>query len=364
MASQMEPCPECQTLLEPWEVTCHNCGNVVSMAAVPIVPEVPAEANVLEEAFQNWFSEGKVDFEQGRYEDAAVDFKEALKRVRGLDRSVEKELEVRKYLAESLEKDEKLAEAAQQYVILADKVASNDLKAQHSKDADRLKAASAELADLAGDQSEDTFYVLEGDERKFVPLYCGGCKRLLSEGIVFGFRRRRVDVLRCFCEFEGEPVAKHDAVYRSAVREVQGYRNRKSLVLKAASQKFPNARDKVVAGLLAIFLGNFGIHKWYLGERSACFVYMLFCWTFIPWIVAFFEAVQYFTMSQVSWNLAYNVDHVLASVPAGPEEEPGAPHEVFSMDIIDDPEDVIDELTGQEYEGKKGIKVTDETDRS
>ena len=334
-------------------MTCHNCDKVVSMSAVPYVPEVPAEKNVLEEAFENWFNDGKLDFEQGKFEDAAVDFKEALKRVKGVEDSAGKEFEVRKYLAESLEKAEKFAEAAQQYGLLAENCSAGDLKARFQENAGRLRSAAAELADLASSAGEDTFQELAGDERKFVPLYCGDCKRLLNEGVVFGFRRRKVEVLRCFCGFEGRPLTKHDAVYWAAVRAAQGYKSRKELVLKAASQKFPQGRDKVVAGLLAIFLGDFGIHKWYLGERSACFIYLLFCWTFIPWILAFFEAVQYFTMSQVSWNLNYNVDHVLASVPAAAEEEPGPAHEVFSMEITEDPEDMIDDLSGPDYSNHK-----------
>ena len=349
----VEPCPECKTLLESWEVTCHNCLRVVSLSAVPIVPAVKQEQDVLEEAFQNWIKAGRLDLEQGRYEEAVADFKEALKRVRGLEQAPDKEIDVRKHLAEALEKADKHAEAAHQCELLARQLSDGDLKQQYVDKADQLKKMAEDLALIAAAPAEEEFEPLGPDEHKFVPLYCAGCKRLFNEGVVLGFRRGRMATVRCFCGFEGKPLAKHDAVYRQAVREALAYKRRRATLIEAASRTFPGGRNKILAGVLALLLGNFGVHKWYLGERSACMVYFIFCWTFIPWILAFFEAIQYFTMSQVSWNLQYNVDHVLERVPPAPEEEPGPPHEVFSMEITEDPEDFIDELSGPEYSGKR-----------
>lgn len=354
MAEQMESCPQCKTLLEPWEVTCHACDTVVSLDAVPIVPDVAYQPELLKEAFQNWFNDGKLDFAQGRFEDAAVDFKEALKRLKGMEGVNEKVLEVRKYLAESLEKAGKPAEAAQQYAILAEAAGAGDLKARCLEKVEQLWQASADLTPLAEPGSENQFFPLARDEHRFMPLYCWACRRLLNEAVVFGFRRGGTKTIRCFCGFEGQPVAKHDAVYRQALRQARGYTARKSMLIKSASQTFAGGRNKVVAGLLALFLGNFGIHKWYLGERAAGMIYFLFSWTFIPWIVALFEAIHYFAMTQVSWNLNYNVDRVLASIGPAPEEEPGPPHEVFSMEITDDPEDYLDDLSGSESASRGG----------
>lgn len=352
-ATSVEPCPECKTLLVSWEVSCHNCGSVVSLQAVPIVPAVKQEQEVLEEAFQNWLTQGKLDLKQGRYEEAVADFKEALKRVKGLEQAPEKEIDARKHLAEALEKAGKHAEAAYQCELLTQQLSDDELRKQHLEKADQLKKMAEDLALLAAAPVEEEFEPLGPDEHKFVPLYCAGCKRLFNEGVVFGFRRGRIATVRCFCGFEGKPLAKHDGVYRQAVREAMAYKRRRAALIEAASQSFPGGRNKIVAGVLALLLGNFGLHKWYLGERSACIVYFVFCWTFIPWILAFFEAIQYFTMSQVSWNLQYNVDCVLERVPPAPEEEPGPPHEVFSMEIKEDPEDFIDELSGPEYSGKR-----------
>lgn len=47
--------------------------------------------------------------------------------------------------------------------------------------------------------------------------------------------------------------------------------------------------NKVVYCLLAFFFGWFGAHKFYAGQAGAGFVYLIFCWTCIPALIAFFE---------------------------------------------------------------------------
>ncbi len=49
-------------------------------------------------------------------------------------------------------------------------------------------------------------------------------------------------------------------------------------------------RDVFVGVLLAIFLGGFGIHKFWLGETTTGVIYLLFCWTFIPSLIAIVDA--------------------------------------------------------------------------
>lgn len=48
-------------------------------------------------------------------------------------------------------------------------------------------------------------------------------------------------------------------------------------------------KNKTVAILLCFFLGGIGGHKYYMGEIGWGVAYTLFCWTFIPGIVAFVE---------------------------------------------------------------------------
>ena len=61
-------------------------------------------------------------------------------------------------------------------------------------------------------------------------------------------------------------------------------------------------KDKTTAGVLALFLGGFGVHKFYLGRGVAGGLYLLFFWTFIPAFVAFFEALGFFFMNPVEFE--------------------------------------------------------------
>jgi TM2 domain-containing membrane protein YozV len=42
--------------------------------------------------------------------------------------------------------------------------------------------------------------------------------------------------------------------------------------------------------VLALFLGGVGAHHFYMGNFALGIVYALFCWTFIPAVIGFFEA--------------------------------------------------------------------------
>lgn len=48
-------------------------------------------------------------------------------------------------------------------------------------------------------------------------------------------------------------------------------------------------RDEVVGILLALFLGTFGIHHFYLRRTGLGILYCCFCWTSIPTILGFIE---------------------------------------------------------------------------
>jgi TM2 domain-containing membrane protein YozV len=48
-------------------------------------------------------------------------------------------------------------------------------------------------------------------------------------------------------------------------------------------------RDEVVGVLLALFLGCFGVHHFYLGRTGLGILYLCFCWTGIPAILGLIE---------------------------------------------------------------------------
>lgn len=64
-------------------------------------------------------------------------------------------------------------------------------------------------------------------------------------------------------------------------------------------------KSRITAALLAFFLGGFGVHKFYLGQTGFGLIYLLFCWTFIPAIFAFFEGIGYLLSSDREFALRY-----------------------------------------------------------
>lgn len=58
--------------------------------------------------------------------------------------------------------------------------------------------------------------------------------------------------------------------------------------------------------LLAFFLGGVGGHQFYYGNVGRGILYFLFCWTFIPAIIAFFELIVLAMMSDADFDLKYN----------------------------------------------------------
>ncbi|MOA08715.1 TM2 domain protein [compost metagenome] len=68
----------------------------------------------------------------------------------------------------------------------------------------------------------------------------------------------------------------------------------------------PFTKSKVAAGLLGIFLGGFGIHKFYMGRVGWGIVYLLFCWTYLPAFIGFIEGIIYLSMSNESFVRKYS----------------------------------------------------------
>ena len=64
-------------------------------------------------------------------------------------------------------------------------------------------------------------------------------------------------------------------------------------------------KSRITAALLAFFLGGIGAHKFYLGSIGLGILYLLFCWTFIPAVIAFIEFIIYLTMSDEAFAAKY-----------------------------------------------------------
>ncbi len=65
-------------------------------------------------------------------------------------------------------------------------------------------------------------------------------------------------------------------------------------------------KDKNIAGILALFVGAFGIHHFYLGRKARGIFYILLSWTMVSWIMAFVDALILFSMDKSTFDEKYN----------------------------------------------------------
>lgn len=65
-------------------------------------------------------------------------------------------------------------------------------------------------------------------------------------------------------------------------------------------------KEKTTAIILSIFLGGIGAHHFYLGDTKKGILYLVFCWTFIPGLLAIVDLIHYIKMSDEEFNLQYN----------------------------------------------------------
>lgn len=65
-------------------------------------------------------------------------------------------------------------------------------------------------------------------------------------------------------------------------------------------------KDKNIAGILSLFLGWLGIHRFYLGQAGLGIVYLLLFWTPIIWVLSLIDAIAFFSMDQENFDFKYN----------------------------------------------------------
>lgn len=65
-------------------------------------------------------------------------------------------------------------------------------------------------------------------------------------------------------------------------------------------------KDKNIAGILSLFLGWLGIHRFYLGQAGLGIVYLLLFWTPVIWILSLIDAIAFFSMDQENFDYKYN----------------------------------------------------------
>ncbi len=65
-------------------------------------------------------------------------------------------------------------------------------------------------------------------------------------------------------------------------------------------------KNRFTAAVLAMLLGLFGVHKFYLGRPAAGIVYLLFFWTGITGMIGFVEGVLYLVQGDSEFNRKFN----------------------------------------------------------
>lgn len=69
-------------------------------------------------------------------------------------------------------------------------------------------------------------------------------------------------------------------------------------------------KEKNVAGILALFLGGLGVHRFYLGQTGLGIFYLLFFWFPVMWIVGLIDAIAFFSMDNDKFDLKYNREYL------------------------------------------------------
>jgi TM2 domain-containing membrane protein YozV len=115
-------------------------------------------------------------------------------------------------------------------------------------------------------------------------------------------------------------------------------------------------KTKSTAIILCFFLGGLGIHKFYLGQGVAGFFYILFCWTFIPSLIAFCEFFILLLMSDREFDSRFNYKFINTQ----PTHKGGPISAKDATGALSDLKKLYDQgvLTAEEYEERR-LKLLD-----
>jgi len=70
---------------------------------------------------------------------------------------------------------------------------------------------------------------------------------------------------------------------------------------------YPTLKYRIVAGILALLFGTFGIHKFYMNKSRTGLLYLLFFWTGILTLIGIAESILYFTDKVEIFNQRLNL---------------------------------------------------------
>jgi TM2 domain-containing membrane protein YozV/ribosomal protein L40E len=329
IAEKGNVCKKCGALLGGWEPSCRGCGAQVDSQLVVIDGEAASHSNAamkeLASSYQTWLERGRQHYKSDRLEEAQSCLKEALARLPGLADKRKQEREVRELLAKTWMKLGKTDESAGEFLLLAQ-------WADNEEERERYKEIAKRIG-ISGTYQSGSFRAIKARDSTRT-LFCGSCHRPLLASEVYAYLRSNTS-FRCVCGFEGNPVTYDDDEFAKH-NKVMVAQERANLVA-VASADIPGGRKKLVAVLLAFFLGGVGAHKFYLGDAMTGALYLVTCFTFIPMLVSFFEAIHIAQMSQVNFNLTHNLEAVLERLPEDVNAARRTHSDLLSMKPGEDP---------------------------
>ena len=83
--------------------------------------------------------------------------------------------------------------------------------------------------------------------------------------------------------------------------------SKKSIKHQNDPKSTPSRKNKIIAGIFGILLGDLGIHQFYLGNIGNGLLMLLFCWTGIPGLIGFIEGIIILGMSHQEFARKYEV---------------------------------------------------------
>lgn len=304
----MKYCSKCHANLQANDRRCSACGTVNSF-----VSDCAPSENELKEAYGTWLERGKKSLKNEALEEAVQALREAVRRSRTLTQTEQREIESRLLLAQALEKLNKTLEAADQYRIIAQETSCPEMREVWLKRSQDLMASGSHLTfDVLF--KKEHFRSPADEEFRYVPLYCFGCKRLLSEAEVYNFRRALANTVPCWCGSEAGPLVKDTTNAGFHKEKALNTSGQRQMAIEVADSVLPKGKHRTTAFIMAILFGWCGGHKFYLGETTAGWIYLFWFWTLVPFFLSLYEALILIQMTLVSFNMTYNLDLVLAQI--------------------------------------------------
>jgi TM2 domain-containing membrane protein YozV len=100
--------------------------------------------------------------------------------------------------------------------------------------------------------------------------------------------------------------AQEESYRQQATQQQNYYYQQQQYAYDGINPAWP-IKSKIAAGLLGIFLGGLGIHKFYMGRIGLGVVYLLFSWTFIPGFIGFIEGIIYLCSNDHNFQVKHHV---------------------------------------------------------